>query len=185
MNESVQQNYNIYPGRGYAGGIARTDEPTVTQRGIIKLDAGITVRPGIGLTYDRSDQTYIPAVAGTVADIVGMLGYNISQVQNVDDQVVFANGDEIRVNLMGTFWAAAHEAIEEHDRLVFNPGSGQWAVLAAAEGPAAGNVTLNAAYNQTVRNGISAGSRLPVVAASRATTAGEIFEVRLGWGYMG
>lgn len=185
MNESVQQNYNIYPGAGYPGGIARPEEPTIIQRGIIKLATGVTVQPGVALTYDRSDQTYVPAVAGTVADIVGMLGYSISRVQNAENQVVFANGDQIRINLFGTFWAESHEALEEHDRLVFNPASNQWGILADAVGPAAGNTTLNAAYNQTVRNGISAGSRLPVVAASRATAAGEIFEARIGWGYMG
>ena len=167
MAEYVQTQYSINPEVGFVGDIARPNEPFALDSGILGVPAGATIgepTPGMGVFWDTGTNTF--QVAETAANrllICGILHYRKDDVQDADDEVVFANGDFVQVCVMGTIWVTAGAAAE-YDQILEFQADGKWDGLS--------RVTTVANFKGK-----------PVVSASRFTAADtNIIEARIGYG---
>ena len=121
----IQSTYNQYPDIGYPGLLARPEEPTIIERGV--LGGAGTLQPGDALFWDRDNLYWRLAVTAAEGnDTTGILSYDQSTVQNTSDQVRFTSGDEVRVGIMGTFFATAGASFVRGDRVIFDTSDHKW-----------------------------------------------------------
>ena len=183
----IQSAYNQYPDIGYPGLLARPEEPTIIERGV--LGGSGTFQPGDALFWDRTNLYWrLSASAAEANDTTGILSYDQSTVQNTSDAVRFEAGDEVRVGIMGTFFATAGASFVRGDRVIFDTSDHKWNREAAfAAGTQGGNTPTGAQVdagianlvNGSVEGGIS-GALFTCV--SRSVSDGDLFMVRVSFG---
>ena len=165
MAEYVQTQYSINPEVGFVGDIARPNEPFALDSGILShgTTAALSV-PGAGVFWDTSTNTFqVPETAANRLIICGILHYRKDDVQDADDEVVFADGDFVQVCIMGTIWVTAGAAVEYSQILEFQ-ADGRWDGLSRV-------------------SAVASVKGLPIVSASRFTAADtNIIEARIGYG---
>jgi hypothetical protein len=166
MAEYVQTVYSVNPTVGYVGDISRPGEPFALDSGLLGVSGVIITAPtpGMGVYWDTTtDRFRVADSAATRLLICGILHYRKDDVQDADDEVVFADGAFVEVCIMGTIWVTAGAACEYNQILEFF-GDGRWDGIA----------------RQTAVASIKG---KPVVSASRFSAVDtDIIEARIGYG---
>ena len=189
----IQSEYRQYPDIGYPGLLARPEEPTIIERGI--LGGSGTFQPGDALYWDRTNLYWrLSTSAAEANDTTGILSYDQSTVQNTSDAVRFEAGDEVRVGIMGTFFATAGQSFVRGDRVIFDTSDHKWNrqaafdvsnALARGTDATVNNIAIaiqrsvEALVNGTAEGGIS-GALFTCV--SRSVSDGDLFMVRVSFG---
>ena len=190
----IQSEYRQYPDIGYPGLLARPEEPTIIERGV--LGGSGTFQPGDALFWDRTNLYWrLSASAAEANDTTGILSYDQSTVQNTSDAVRFEAGDEVRVGIMGTFFATAGESFVRGDRVIFDTSDHKWNRQAAFAVPAATATPAGVAQASQIRDAIQAAIPTLVNGAvegglsgalftcvSRSVSDGDLFMVRVSFG---
>ena len=124
---TIQANYSQYPDHGYPGLCALPDQPTIIERGILSG----TASPGDALWFDPTgtNGAWKKVTASEVDEPTAILSYDQSAVQNSSDQVSFSDGDEIKVGIMGAFWATAGGPIKYGMRVKFDLTDSRWVAI--------------------------------------------------------
>ena len=166
MAEYVQTQYSINPEVGFVGDIARPNEPFALDSGLLSVAGAVITEPtpGMGVYWETStDRFRVADSAATRLLICGILHYRKDDVQDADDNVVFADGDFVEVCVMGTIWVTAGASAEYNQILEFE-ADGRWDGIA----------------RQTA---IASIKGKPVVSASRFSAVDtNIIEARIGYG---
>ena len=194
----IQSEYRQYPDIGYPGLLARPEEPTIIERGI--LGGSGTFQPGDALYWDRTNLYWrLSTSAAEANDTTGILSYDQSTVQNTSDAVRFEAGDEVRVGIMGTFFATAGQSFVRGDRVIFDTSDHKWNRQAAFShtvstsnvpdninsGGTGGGVrtAISAAVASLVNGGTEGGiSGALFTCVSRSVSDGDLFMVRVSFG---
>lgn len=120
----LQREFGRYPGRGYPGDLARPDEPHAFDIGLARVPAGGRApRPGDAVYYDEvNDRFAVPTNAAQQRAVIGIVSYDPGKVAgtvsplpddgNSDVFVEYADGEEIKVGVLGTFWVTAGSAMK-------------------------------------------------------------------------
>lgn len=173
VTRSIQQTYEIYPGRGFPGDVARPNEPMRIDSGTLHVPAGATrmPRPGDAVYYDTAENKWaIPTDAAQSLLVAGILHYRKDEVANTSDIVEFRDDAEIEVARFGTFWVVSGGAIEYDQLIQWDRSDFQWDGIPVAAAPT------------DVAGVLAILHRVPIVCASRAgaSAAGEIIEAHIG-----
>ena len=199
----IQSTYAIYPDLGYAGGVARPNEPMAIDLGLF-VGSGV-IKPGQAVRYDRANDGFVlPTNVATSRDFIGVVHYRRSEVQTADDEVEFSNGDDIEVGVMGTFWVISDNAVKYGDRMAFDTSTGNFHMISSATadvGTGAGdrNITdplaassagatdVSTAINAGVQNILDGniggiGGNQAWCVSPKPVAAGGLAQMRLGYG---
>ena len=172
----LQSTYRQYPDVGYPGLLARPEEPTIIERGILGSST-ITraATPSSGLFWDRSGERWrVPQATAEDRTVTGILTYDQSVVQNADDTITFAANDEIKVGLVGCFFGTAGVDLKKGDRLIYNASNGRWNRRSTFSGTDADDLV----------NGDSEGGVVGslITCVSNSVSAGGLFMFRISFG---
>ena len=155
---AFQTRYQYDVDRNYKGTVARPGEPTVIEHGY----AGETLVPGdaVLFNYTNTERNFHKPAAGELLNVMGMVLYNEGTVPTDNAGTVsFADGDPVRVGIVGAFYAEAGSAIEYLNQVTWNIADGVWDLL-----------TEPVTYALAHRN--------PAFCADRVVADGELFVVR-------
>ena len=186
----VQNNYTIYPTRGYPGDRARPYEPVSMDAGVLYVPtSGRKPRPGDALYYDTARDAFaLPTTAAQTADCIGILSYRKDTVASENADVEFDDGDEIQVGVFGSFWVVAGGTVKYGQVIRQDRTDWQWDsydVQPAVAGSFSASPTV-AQQASGWNTSIAAMPSVPIVCASRkpldSGSAGTIIEARIGFG---
>lgn len=166
MAGTIQQTYNVNPGRGFPGLLAEPSAPHRTDSGVLHVPTNGTVpKPGMALYYDAAQNAFrLPTDAATTRAVVGILSYRKDDVANASQQVVFKDKDEIELITVGVVWVTAGGAVEYGQQVVWQHGDQKWDALA--------RVTTIATMHS-----------LPIFSVNRFAVAdGGLFKAAIGYG---
>ena len=135
MAAPIQRAYRRHQQPGWPGSIAKPGTPSEFVLAKIGVPTnGTAPKPGDGLAYSATNDDWrLPAdtQAGRVS-VMGMIIYDAGTIQgslaspatgaNSDTEVTYADGDHVKVGIMGTFYAIANEAMEFGDAVAFDSG---------------------------------------------------------------
>ena len=174
---SFQGAYEINPGRGYIGALARDAEPWAIDQVPAQVPtSGRNVRPGDQVYWDTTNNgaaavtdaaqqelafgiaTYFP---GRVAEILS----SIPSGANSPNYVQYKDGELMPVLVMGTVWLLAGAALEYGTQIVQHATDRDWVVGTNAQ-PSNLNTLLKA----------------PVHCVDTAVTDASVFMARIGFG---
>ena len=204
-SQTIQQTFAVNPEIGFAGDVARPNEPHATDSGTLHVPSSATrkPRPGDALYYSTSeDEWAVPTNAAQSALVAGILHYRKDLVQNMAGVLEFDDEAEIEIGVFGTFWVVAGSAIAHGDLIAQDRSDHQWDTVGgisadAVEIPASGAGALPSTWNSgtattvvntviaSLKDQITSGlHRVPIVCVSRdgAAAAGDIIEARIGFG---
>ena len=133
MAQVVQQNFNVYPARGFPGMLAQPAAMCVTDSGQLHVPTPGTSRnprPGDALYYDRTENQFaIPTTAAQSLQVCGILGYRQDHVASTTHVVEYEDNDAIQVIRVGAVWVTAGSAVEYDDLVAWDRTDYKWDVL--------------------------------------------------------
>lgn len=144
MAAPIQRQYRRDQQAGWPGALARPYEPNAYDTGQLYVPPGGTApEPGMAVVYDATRNRFaLPTTAAQVKDIVGLVSYDSGTVQgslasppgnaNSDAMVQYADGDVVKIGVLGTFYVLAQSALEYGDRVRWRTADGQWEAAATA-----------------------------------------------------
>lgn len=192
----VQGTYEVNPDVGFPGAIARPYEPHALDSGLIHVPTGATrrPRPGDAVVYDQTEDAYkLPTSDAESLEVAGILSYRADTVQDASQVTEFADGDEVEVAVLGTWWVRAGSAVEYGDRLAWDRADFKWDPQADPAASAIADLTgtvnlalvnqLKDAVIVSVNAALASLSRIPIVCVSRFAGADtDIVMARIGFG---
>ena len=124
---AIQTSYAINPGKGFKGLIARPNEPTIVERGILKpiTSSKANPVPGDALVWNGTGNGFSCPVTASLKDIVGILTLRQDTVTG-SSGVSFSADDEIFICTLGTVWVEAGGAVEWGSRIVWQTDDSKW-----------------------------------------------------------
>ena len=181
---ALQTTYRLYPDEGFPGLVARPEEPCIIERGL--LGGSAAARPGAGLYWDRANSRWKIPDAGTEDhEVQGILTYDQSKIQESDDSVSFAVGDEIQVGILGTFFMTAGVALRKFDRVIYDASAHDWNRRATFAANTQGTPTVgqvDTAIENLVSGAVEGGlAGSLIVCASDSVAAGGLFHGRISF----
>ncbi len=211
MADVLQRQYDVRQRRGLLGQCARPNVPNVYHPGKIHVPAnGTPPKPGMGVWYDEAQDAYrLPTNDVEQRQVIGMLSYEqgvntrqSSYTGNTNQVLQYADGDVVKVAVLGAFFACAGEALKYGDLVYFDRNAAEldWKVVnsltqaAAPATPAVGqpNGFANAysaanakaavdAVILAVVNLLKAQHWVNIVCLDRSVSAGDTFIAGIGW----
>lgn len=201
----IQRIYRTYEQEGWPGALARPNEPHAFHFGLINVPTGATrkPRPGDPVYWDATEKRYaIPTTAAQLNAVCGILVFDSGTVQgtldtipsnvNSDAFIEYADNAQVKVGVMGTYYALAGEALTYDQLVAWDTTDYKWDVRDAAD--VAGHTALtdnafaniNTALTEVVTNVNAALGNLrrqPIVNVSRQDVAADgICELQIGYG---
>ena len=125
---SLQRTYSINPDVGFRGQIAEPNSPHRIEAGRINIPAAATRQdphPGDSVFYNTGDNAWqVPDNAANMLVVSGILTYRADAVQNVNSELIIADGDQIFVVTMGVVWVVYGDAAERGQQVTMEVGTG-------------------------------------------------------------
>lgn len=132
MARFVQQNFNVYPAKGFPGMVAQPAGMCMTDSAQLHVPTAATrnPRPGDALYYDRTENQFaIPTTAAQSLLVCGILGYRQDHVASTTHVVEYEDNDAIQVIRVGSVWVTAGSAVEYDDLIAWDTADYKWDVL--------------------------------------------------------
>ena len=177
MPTPIQTQFRVHQQPGWPGSLARPNSPYAYDIGSVNVPSAATrnPQPGDAVYWNATANAFELAVSSTqIRDTLGIIVYDAGTVQstlasapsnaNSDAFIQYADGDIIKVGIMGTFYVIAGGALEYGDQVDFDSTDGQWDARTKA-------TTIATLALQP----IVCVSRSPIVASALA-------EIRIGYG---
>ena len=127
---TIQGNYSINPEVGFAGFIAEPNAPTYIKQGRLHIATGDgrqNPRPGDAVRWDSTNNAWrVPHNAATELLVSGVLTYRQDDVARADSRLLFADGDQVFVMLMGVIWVVAGGGVEQDDQIAYQNGDSKY-----------------------------------------------------------
>ena len=173
---TIQSSYSINPGKGFAGLIARPNDPTSVDLGII----GTAGQPGQPVIYDTGTGRFnVVSSAAQSRAAIGILTYRRSELQDsATSLVTFAAGDEVEIVTFGTVWLTAGGAVRYGQKVRYQTDDSKWDALTPPN-----RLTGDSYDDDNIQDLTDYFGSVSIVSVSTETIADDqLFEGRIGYG---
>ena len=183
-----QRDWNTYQKKAFIGQTG-SQPGSFNIRGIVNTPgSGTKPQPGYPVFYNAStDRFEVPRTAAQVQRICGVIVYNLDDIPDASQEIIYENDDAAEICIRGSVWVKSGAALEPTAAVTWDTDDNDWI---AASTP---TVAVHTPLTQNTVNAINTGLtdlRTKVNAAiaslgytrlgnlsARAVKSGELFEI--------